>query len=164
MRVRPRIAWVLLGVLCGGCHAHRLEPVAPKRAHPTELDFLIDGKTTIDEVQAALGEPSRRFEHGRILSYRLDKHYEVVPVVRGPDAMSAFWIDGRCAGRWGGYMWRKDPKLLINGVWLLYYLTDDAIRRSKGEPKDEHVLIDHVVVATEYVGPMKTKKKRKKKR
>ena len=72
-----------------------LEPVAPKRAHPTELDFLIDGKTTIDEVQAALGEPSRRFEQGRILSYRLDKHYEVVPVVRGPDAMSAFWIDGR---------------------------------------------------------------------
>jgi len=73
------------------------------------------------------------------------------------DGEQAFWIDGKCAGRWGGYMWRKDGKLLINGVWLLYYMTDDAVRRSKGQPKDEHVLFDDLVVATEYVGPMKTK-------
>ena len=75
------------------------------------------------------------------------------------DGEQTFWIDGKCAGRWGGYRWRKDPGLRANAVWLLYYITDDAVRRSKGKPKDEHVLFDDVVVATEYIGPMKKPRK-----
>jgi hypothetical protein len=73
----------------------------------------------------------------------------------------AFWIDGKPGGRWGGYRWRTHEKLRINGVWLLYYLTDDAIRRNKGKPKDEHVFFDDVVVATEYIGPVKTRRGKK---
>ncbi|MHC4470958.1 MAG: hypothetical protein ACYTDY_01050 [Planctomycetota bacterium] len=76
------------------------------------------------------------------------------------DGEQAFWIDGKCAGRWGGYRWRKDPKLKVNAAWLLYYITDDAVRRGKGKPKDEHVLFDDIVLATEYVGPMKLKSRR----
>jgi len=75
------------------------------------------------------------------------------------DGEQAFWIDGKCAGRWGGYRWRTDEKLKINGVWLLYYVTGDAIKRSRGEPKDQHVLFDDVVVATEYIGPMKKRER-----
>ena len=35
------------------------------------LNFLADGKTTREETVAALGQPSGRFEGGRILTYRL---------------------------------------------------------------------------------------------
>jgi hypothetical protein len=70
------------------------------------------------------------------------------------DGEQAFWIDGRCAGRWGGYRWRTHGDLKISAVWLLYYITDAALRRSRGEPKAEHVLFDDVVVATDYIGPM----------
>ena len=71
------------------------------------------------------------------------------------DGEQAFWIDGKCAGHWTGYRWRTDPKLRINGIWLLYYMTDAAVRRSRGVPKDEHIFFDDIVVATEYIGPMK---------
>lgn len=71
------------------------------------------------------------------------------------DGEQAFWIDGKCAGRWGGYRWRTTDELRVNGVWLLYYVTEDAVRRSRGEPKEQHVLFDDVVAARRYVGPMK---------
>jgi hypothetical protein len=65
----------------------------------------------------------------------------------------AFWIDGKCAGRWGGYRWRTDERLLVNAVWLLYYVTEGAVERNRAEPKAQHVLFDDVVAATEYIGP-----------
>ena len=65
----------------------------------------------------------------------------------------AFWIDGKCAGHWTGYRWRTDSELKINFAWLLYYITDAAIGRSRGEAKDEHVFFDDIVLATRYIGP-----------
>ncbi len=71
------------------------------------------------------------------------------------DGEQALWIDGKCVGRWGGYRWRTNEDLKVNAVWLLYYITDAAVRRQRGEPKPEYVFFDDVVVATEYIGPQK---------
>lgn len=71
------------------------------------------------------------------------------------DGEQAFWIDGKCAGRWGGYRWRTDPALNANGLWLLYYVTENAAKQNHAEPKpSDFVLFDDVVAATEYIGPM----------
>jgi hypothetical protein len=71
------------------------------------------------------------------------------------DGEQAFWIDGKCAGRWGGYRWHTNEELKVNAVWLLYYITDEAVRRQQGEPKPEHVFFDDIVVAREYIGPQR---------
>jgi len=73
------------------------------------------------------------------------------------DGEQAFWIDGKCAGRWGGFRWRTDAALNVNGVWLLYYITDGAAKQNRvKEPKKENsIFFDDVVVATEYIGPHK---------
>ena len=76
------------------------------------------------------------------------------------DGEQAFWIDGKCAGRWGGYRWRKHEDLKVSAVWLLYYVTGDAIRRSKGDVREQHVLFDDIVVATDYIGPQKRARSR----
>lgn len=73
------------------------------------------------------------------------------------DGEQAFWIDGKGIGRWGGIRWRTSEDLAVNGVWLLYYITDTAVKQNKVQNprKDSHVYFDDIVVATEYVGPMK---------
>lgn len=54
----------LLTMTIAGC------ATAPK-GHSVQLDFLIDGKTTRQEVMAKLGEPSQKLDGERILTYRL---------------------------------------------------------------------------------------------
>ncbi len=76
------------------------------------------------------------------------------------DGEQAFWIDGKGGGRWSGYRWRTDPALNVDGVWLLYYITENAGKQNKVEPKKEdHVWFDDVVVAKEYIGPVKPRKR-----
>lgn len=45
----------------------------PPAARKDLLEFLHDGSTTREQVELALGEPSARFEHSRVLAYRLKK-------------------------------------------------------------------------------------------
>ncbi len=73
------------------------------------------------------------------------------------DGEQAFWIDGKCAGRWGGFRWRTDEALNVNGVWLLYYMTENAPKQNgvKDPRKKSAVMFDDIVVATEYIGPRK---------
>jgi hypothetical protein len=73
------------------------------------------------------------------------------------DGEQAFWIDGACAGRWGGIRWRSSDDLLVNGVWILYYITENAAKQNgvKDPPKTSSVLFDDIVVATAYIGPRK---------
>ncbi len=73
------------------------------------------------------------------------------------DGEQAFWIDGKCAGRWGGIRWRTSKDLAVNGVWLLYYITENAPKQNgvKEPRKTNDVLFDDIVVATEYIGPVK---------
>lgn len=60
-----------------------------------------------------------------------------------------------------GIRWRTDPRVQINKFWFLYYMSEGAF---SGTEKDSHgaavntkensVRFDHVVVATEYIGPL----------
>lgn len=71
------------------------------------------------------------------------------------DGEQALWIDGNPAGRWTGYRWRTDAALNVNGVWILYYITENAARQNKAQSRaSEHVFFDDIVAATEYIGPM----------
>jgi hypothetical protein len=73
------------------------------------------------------------------------------------DGEQAFWIDGKEAGRWDGIRWRTNADLKVNGVWLLYYITENAPRQNsvKNPRKTNSVLFDDIVVATELIGPKK---------
>ena len=80
----------------------------------------------------------------------------------------AYWIDGQLVNHLGlgfpngswiwdsfhvspsgspfeGFQWRLDPALDINYVWINHYVDSDP---------DAGAWYDHVVVATEYIGPM----------
>lgn len=50
-----------------------------------------------------------------------------------------------------GFSWRTDEALDINWLWLYLYIT----RAPEGH--ESHVWFDHVVVATEYIGPITAK-------
>jgi hypothetical protein len=71
------------------------------------------------------------------------------------DGSQALWIDGKEVGRWGGIRWRKDDKLKVNGLWMLYYITENAARQNRvKEPrKVNRVWFDDIVVSTQYIGP-----------
>ena len=53
-----------------GCGA-ALQQVVPDESRQTLLPYLKDGKTTKQEIIERLGQPSRQFQGGRILTYRL---------------------------------------------------------------------------------------------
>lgn len=73
------------------------------------------------------------------------------------DGEQAFWIDGKLAGRWDGIRWRTDPKLKVNGIWILYYITGNAGRQNRvKEPrKVNRVWFDEIVVSTSPIGPIR---------
>ncbi|HUU12040.1 MAG TPA: hypothetical protein VM431_16065 [Phycisphaerae bacterium] len=66
------------------------------------------------------------------------------------DGRQAFWIDGRLVGDFGGLEWRTAADLQINAFWLMSYITDRWTRN-----KVNRVWFDDVVVATDYIGPVK---------
>ena len=74
--------------------------------------------------------------------------------MNGPDlgrsGEQAFWIDGKLMGHWNGYNWRTSSKLMANALSLESYITD---RWTKN--RFNTVYFDNVVVASEYVGPVK---------
>lgn len=75
------------------------------------------------------------------------------------DGEQAFWIDGKEIGRWGGIRWRSSKDLKINGIWMLYYITETAWRQNKSEPrKTSRIWFDDIVVSKSYVGPSEVRK------
>ena len=76
-----------------------------------------------------------------------------------PDGEQAFWIDGKEIGRWDGIRWRTDEKLKVNGLWMLYYITENAVNQNRAritEPrKVNRVWFDDIVVSKSYIGPIK---------
>jgi len=73
------------------------------------------------------------------------------------DGEQALWLDGREIGRWTGIRWRRDARLKTNAVWMLYYITETAVKQNKvAEPrKVNRVWFDDIVVAKSYIGPAK---------
>lgn len=73
------------------------------------------------------------------------------------DGEQALWVDGKEVGRWRGIRWRKDNDLKVNGLWMLYYITETAAEQNRVENprKVNRVWFDDIVVATSYIGPAK---------
>jgi len=67
-----------------------------------------------------------------------------------PDGEQAFWIDGILRGHWKGINWRKSPTLWANALTLETYVTG---RWTKN--KVNIVFFDNVVIATQYIGPVR---------
>jgi len=78
------------------------------------------------------------------------------------DGEQAFWVDGELYGRFEGFRWRTTDELKINSFWLLFYNTDQPARHNKDPKPDSRVMevwFDDIVLATEYVGPLRPKAK-----
>jgi hypothetical protein len=70
------------------------------------------------------------------------------------DGEQALWIDGKEVGHWKGIRWRTDPKLKIDGLWVLDYITETADNQNGVKNPDvNRVWFDDIVVSKSYVGP-----------
>lgn len=101
------------------------------------------------------------------------------------DGEQAFWIDGVKIGHWKtgeptgtwrgdkfvigadnakpfeGYNFRTSEKVKINQVKLQWYISEEHMLKKKATQDENSVYFDNIVIATEYIGPMKGSKKRK---
>jgi len=73
------------------------------------------------------------------------------------DGEQAFWVDGRKVGEVKGMKWRSTDRLKLNSFWLLH---DGETGSSLNGDKDHaartyDVWFDDVVIATEYIGPVR---------
>ncbi len=90
---------LLVVVLLGGC-----TPPLLRQAHPAELQaewltFLVDGKTTREEVLLRLGTPSAHLEEERILTYAVSRRPSGARVrerryLAKDEKVPAFWASG----------------------------------------------------------------------
>ncbi len=60
------------------------------------------------------------------------------------------WIDGRLAFEKTDIRFRLTDKLKIEQIWMNWYHGGKL-----PSPHDQHIYIDNVVVAKQYIGPMK---------
>ncbi|HUU11479.1 MAG TPA: hypothetical protein VM431_13210 [Phycisphaerae bacterium] len=67
------------------------------------------------------------------------------------DGRQAFWVDGKKIGDFEGIEWRASADLKTNAFWLMSYVTDHSAKTNKVN----RVWFDDVVVATEYIGPVR---------
>jgi len=67
------------------------------------------------------------------------------------DGRQAFWVDGKKVGDFGGIEWRSSADLKANAFWLMSYVTEHSAKTNKVN----RVWFDDVVVATEYIGPIR---------
>jgi hypothetical protein len=65
------------------------------------------------------------------------------------DGVFRAWIDGKPAFERTGIRFRDVPELAIEMVWVNVYHGG-----TKASPHDQHLYIDNVVVARQYIGPM----------
>lgn len=73
------------------------------------------------------------------------------------DGEQALWVDGQQVAHFKGIRWRSSDKLKINCFWLLYYVTEQAARLNSNAEAVYEVWFDDIILATEYVGPVKRK-------
>ncbi len=75
---------------------------------------------------------------------------------RGPWTGMGFQLRSKGGEAFEGFRWRSDERLKANMVVLSSYVTAGAMKRNRvrdPQGRTVRVLFDHVVVATEYVGP-----------
>lgn len=66
------------------------------------------------------------------------------------DGILRGWVDGRLAYERTDWRWRDVNTLRVERVWMNFYHGGTATPST-----DLHVYIDNVVIATEYIGPMR---------
>ena len=72
------------------------------------------------------------------------------------DGKQAMWLDGKLVGEWTGIRWRNDPNLKVNCFWLQHYGADSSDPTKQFWRDEQTVWFDDVVIAREYIGPMRT--------
>jgi hypothetical protein len=75
------------------------------------------------------------------------------------DGKQAMWVDGKLAGEFTNIRWRTDPQTKINAIWLLHYGYDSGDPTKQYWKDQQTVWFDDVVIAREYVGPVKRKER-----
>jgi hypothetical protein len=99
------------------------------------------------------------------------------------DGEQAFWINGKKIGHWKkgepsgywrgdkfviggdnpqpfeGYNFRTSDEVKINRIKLQWYISDEHMKKKKATHDENSVYFDNVVIATEYIGPMKETKR-----
>jgi hypothetical protein len=71
------------------------------------------------------------------------------------DGIIRAWVDGVLAFERTDIRFRHVDSLKIEQVWMNVYHGG-----TKPSPRDQHLYIDHVVIATEYIGPVETRRSR----
>ena len=77
------------------------------------------------------------------------EQYVKINVPGKKDAVMRAWIDGRLALNRTGFRVRTVPSLKIEEIWMNVYYGGTA-----PSPQDQHLFIDNVVIARQYIGPM----------
>jgi hypothetical protein len=77
-------------------------------------------------------------------------------VRRGPWSGMGFDVLEKGGEPFEGFRFRTDPKLKINFLWLLHYVTENAAKQNRvREPNPTNcVWFDDIVVAERYIGPI----------
>ena len=78
---------------------------------------------------------------------------------RGPWTGMGFSLVDEGGEPFEGFRWRTSTDLKVNFFWLLHYVTPNAARqnRVKNPKRLNRVWFDHIVVSTQYIGPVKKK-------
>lgn len=71
------------------------------------------------------------------------------------DGKQAMWLDGELVGEFSGIWWRNDMDLLVNCFWLQHYTYDPGDPTKQYWKDEQTVWFDDVVVAKEYIGPIR---------
>lgn len=78
------------------------------------------------------------------------------------DGEQAFWVDGEKTGHFRGIRWRTHEAVKPNSMHLLFYNTDQPARHNRDRDAASRVFevwFDDIVLATEYIGPVKGRPK-----
>jgi hypothetical protein len=74
------------------------------------------------------------------------------------DGEQAFWIDGKRVGYFKGIRWRSTDLLKLNSFWLQYDVCQNSPQHNNDPTPNEReyeVWFDDVVLATDYIGPVR---------
>ncbi len=71
------------------------------------------------------------------------------------DGKQAMWVDGKLVGEFTGIRWRSDMDLKVNCFWLQHYGYDPGDPTKQYWKDSQSVWFDDVVVARQYIGPMR---------
>jgi predicted amidohydrolase len=71
------------------------------------------------------------------------------------DGRQAMWVDGKLIAEFTNIRWRTDMDLKVNSFWLEHYGYDPGDPTKQYWKDSQSVWFDDVVVAREYIGPIK---------